>query len=155
MASIGFIVVLVALLMVFIDGFFLGLHLAMSNPIHTIIFSLFCIGVIVSLPSKKQTGKSTSPRHHLDITVTVQFPTGLVMCYIFAIPIIIFLMIFRYIVIYIYIQYIIYLPTHHSYYSLYRPYTCFSYRGNWDTMAKLKKKKFQDFRYIGVKRTSM
>ena len=53
MASIGFIVVLVALLMVFIDGFFLGLHLAISNPIHTIIFSLFCIGVIVSPPSKK------------------------------------------------------------------------------------------------------
>ena len=139
-ASIGLMALLVAILMLFIDGFFLGLHLAILNPIHTIIFCLFCIGVIASLPSKKQTGKSTSPRHHLDITVTVQFPTGLVMCYIFAIPIFIFLMIFRYIVIYIYILYIIQLPTHHSYYSLYRPYYRFSYRGNWDSMAKLRKK---------------
>ena len=142
---IGFIVVHM------VGGLVSILGLIMANPIHTIIFCLFCIGVIASLPSKKQTGKSTSPRHHLDITVTVQFPTGLVMCYIFAIPIFIFLMIFRYIVIYIYILYIIQLPTHHSYYSLYRPYYRFSYRGNWDTMAKLKKKNSKIFAIQGLK----
>jgi len=36
-----------------IGGLVAILGLIMANPIHTLIFSLFCIGVIVSLPSGK------------------------------------------------------------------------------------------------------
>jgi len=44
---IGFIVVHM------VGGLVSILGLIMANPIHTIIFCLFCIGVIASLPSKK------------------------------------------------------------------------------------------------------